>query len=75
MIFDETITGFRWHLGGAQGLYGVVPDMSIFGKGMANGFSQSALAGKREVMRTAAANGLMRTCSCCQPPTGLRPRR
>jgi len=51
VIFDETITGFRWHLGGAQGLYGVVPDMSIFGKGMANGFSQSALAGKREVMR------------------------
>jgi len=51
VIFDETITGFRWHLHGAQGLYGAVPDMSIFGKGMANGFSQSALAGKREVMR------------------------
>lgn len=50
-VFDETITGFRWHVGAAQGLYGVVPDLSIFGKGMANGFSQSALAGKREVMR------------------------
>lgn len=50
-IFDETITGFRWHVGAAQGLYGVVPDLSIFGKGMANGFSQSALAGKREIMR------------------------
>jgi glutamate-1-semialdehyde 2,1-aminomutase len=50
-IFDETITGFRWDRHGAQGLYGAVPDMSIFGKGMANGFSQSALAGKREVMR------------------------
>jgi glutamate-1-semialdehyde 2,1-aminomutase len=49
-IFDETITGFRWHARGAQGLYGVVPDLSIFGKAMANGFSQSALAGKREVM-------------------------
>lgn len=51
VIFDETITGFRWHVGGAQGLYGVVPDLSIFGKGMANGFSQSALAGKRAFMR------------------------
>jgi glutamate-1-semialdehyde 2,1-aminomutase len=50
-IFDETITGFRWDLHGAQGLYGVVPDLSIFGKAMANGFSQSALAGKREFMR------------------------
>ncbi len=50
-VFDETITGFRWHLHGAQGLYGVVPDLSIFGKAMANGFSQSALAGKRELMR------------------------
>ena len=50
VIFDETITGFRWHLRGAQGLYGVTPDLSVFGKGMANGFSQSALAGKRELM-------------------------
>ncbi|HEU4729951.1 MAG TPA: glutamate-1-semialdehyde 2,1-aminomutase [Kofleriaceae bacterium] len=49
-IFDETITGFRWHLRGAQGLYGVVPDLSVFGKAMANGFSQSALAGKRAAM-------------------------
>lgn len=50
-VFDETITGFRWHLHGAQGLYGVVPDLSIFGKAMANGFSQSALVGKRDIMR------------------------
>lgn len=50
VVFDETITGFRWHLHGAQGLYGATPDMSIFGKAMANGFSQSALAGKREFM-------------------------
>lgn len=51
LIFDETITGFRWHANGAQALYGVVPDLSIFGKGMSNGFSVSALAGKREFMR------------------------
>jgi len=51
LIFDETITGFRWHRQGAQALYGVVPDLSIFGKAMANGFALSALAGKRELMR------------------------
>lgn len=49
-ILDEMITGFRWHLGGAQKYYGVVPDLSTFGKAMGNGFSASALAGKREIM-------------------------
>jgi glutamate-1-semialdehyde 2,1-aminomutase len=51
LIFDEMITGFRWHEGGAQKLYGVVPDLSTFGKALANGFALSALAGKREIMR------------------------
>jgi glutamate-1-semialdehyde 2,1-aminomutase len=51
LILDEMITGFRWHAGGAQQLYGIVPDLSSFGKAMANGFSVSALAGKREYMR------------------------
>ena len=32
------ITGFRWHLYGAQNMYGIDPDISTFGKGMANGF-------------------------------------
>lgn len=50
-ILDEMITGFRWHLGGAQAYYDVVPDLSTFGKGLGNGFSVSALAGKREFMR------------------------
>jgi glutamate-1-semialdehyde 2,1-aminomutase len=45
------ITGFRWHLGGAQKLHGVVPHLSTFGKAMGNGFAISALAGKREMMR------------------------
>ena len=49
-ILDEMITGFRWHLGGAQKRYGLVPDLSAFGKAMANGFALSALAGKREIM-------------------------
>jgi glutamate-1-semialdehyde 2,1-aminomutase len=49
-ILDEMITGFRWHLGGAQEYYGLTPDLSTFGKAMANGYSLSALVGKRELM-------------------------
>jgi glutamate-1-semialdehyde 2,1-aminomutase len=49
-ILDEMITGFRMHNGGAQQLYGVTPDLSTWGKGMANGFALSALAGKRQFM-------------------------
>ena len=51
LVFDEMITGFRWHVGGAQALYGVVPDLSTFGKAVANGFALSVLCGKRELMR------------------------
>jgi glutamate-1-semialdehyde 2,1-aminomutase len=50
MVLDEMITGFRWHLGGAQAVYNVTPDLSTFGKAIANGFALAALAGKREVM-------------------------
>jgi glutamate-1-semialdehyde 2,1-aminomutase len=50
-ILDEMITGFRWHSKGAQKIYGIVPDLSTFGKALANGFSVSALAGRREFMR------------------------
>ena len=51
LVFDEMITGFRWHLGGAQKFHRVIPHLSTFGKAMANGFAISALAGKREIMR------------------------
>ncbi|NUR94036.1 MAG: glutamate-1-semialdehyde 2,1-aminomutase [Kribbellaceae bacterium] len=50
LIFDEMITGFRYSEAGAQGLYGVTPDLSTFGKALGNGFAVSALAGKREYM-------------------------
>jgi len=50
-ILDETITGFRWHLNGAQKFHDVAPDLSIFGKAMGNGFAIAALVGKREIMR------------------------
>lgn len=51
LVFDEMITGFRWHLGGAQNFHGVVPHLSTWGKAMGNGFAISALAGKREIMQ------------------------
>jgi glutamate-1-semialdehyde aminotransferase len=51
LIFDETVTGFRVHLGGAQSLYGVTPDLAAFGKGLANGFPLSAVVGRRDYMR------------------------
>jgi glutamate-1-semialdehyde 2,1-aminomutase len=51
LILDEMITGFRWHNAGAQQVYDIVPDLSTWGKALANGFSVSALAGKRELMR------------------------
>ena len=49
-ILDEMITGFRWHINGAQNFYGVKPDLSTFGKAMANGFSVSAICGKKKIM-------------------------
>lgn len=55
-ILDEMITGFRWHLKGAQHLFGVTPDLTTFGKGMANGFAVAALVGRREVMAVGAIN-------------------
>ena len=50
LVFDETITGFRFSSGGAQELFGVTPDLSTFGKGIANGYPLSAIVGKREIM-------------------------
>jgi glutamate-1-semialdehyde 2,1-aminomutase len=50
LIFDEIITGFRWHARGAQALFNVIPDLSTWSKGLANGFSASALCGRRDVM-------------------------
>ncbi|MGQ9585393.1 MAG: aspartate aminotransferase family protein [Anaerolineae bacterium] len=50
LIFDEIITGFRVGLGGAQGYFGVTPDLATFGKAMGGGFPISCLAGRRELM-------------------------
>lgn len=50
LIFDEVVSGFRFSLGGVQEMVGVNPHLSAFGKGMANGFSVSALVGEKEFM-------------------------
>jgi glutamate-1-semialdehyde 2,1-aminomutase len=51
LVFDETITGFRFDRGGAQRYFGVTPDLATFGKGIANGYPLSALVGRADVMR------------------------
>jgi glutamate-1-semialdehyde 2,1-aminomutase len=55
LIFDEVITGFRVALGGAQELYGVEPDLSVFAKALGAGFPVSALAGRRPIMELFAS--------------------
>lgn len=62
-VLDEMITGFRWHLQGAQTFFGVQPDITTFGKGMANGFSVAAIGGRREVMEVGSIDrpGMERT--------------
>lgn len=62
-MLDEMITGFRWDLQGAQHYFGVEPDVSTFGKAMANGFAVAALVGRREVMEVGAIDkpGMERT--------------
>lgn len=50
LIFDEVITGFRHALGGYQEIVGVTPDLTTFGKGMANGYPIGGLAGPRSLL-------------------------
>lgn len=51
IIFDETVTGFRYAIGGAQEYFGVTPDLATFGKGIANGYPFSAVAGRADIMK------------------------
>ena len=50
LIFDEVVTGFRFAYGGAQELYGVVPDLATYGKIIGGGFPIGAVGGKNEIM-------------------------
>lgn len=51
LVFDEVVTGFRYAPGTAQEMLGVTPDLVTLGKGLANGFPLSAIAGRADVMR------------------------
>jgi glutamate-1-semialdehyde 2,1-aminomutase len=50
LVFDEVVTGFRHAIGGAQALFGVTPDLSVFGKALGGGLPVSAVAGRARVM-------------------------
>jgi glutamate-1-semialdehyde aminotransferase len=54
LVFDEVRTCFRLRMGGAQELYKVTPDLTVLGKGMANGYAISVVTGKAEVMMASA---------------------
>jgi len=55
LVYDEVRTCFRLRMGGAQELYGVTPDLTVLGKGMANGYAISVVTGKKDVMMAAAS--------------------
>ncbi len=55
LVFDEVRTCFRLRMGGAQELYKVTPDLTVLGKGMANGYAISVVTGKKDVMMAAAS--------------------
>lgn len=57
LIFDEVITGFRVGLRGAQGLYGIVPDLTCLGKIIGGGFPAAAFGGKKDIMDALAPLG------------------
>lgn len=61
LVFDEVRTGFRVHIGGAQGLYGVTPDLTALGKAMANGYPVTALVGNKNVMASAGSTFISST--------------
>lgn len=71
LIFDEVITGFRLALGGAQEVYGVVPDIAIYAKAIAAGFPLSAVAGRRAVMELIAQGIVQHSGTYNGNPIGL----
>ena len=57
LIFDEVITGFRVHYRGAQGLWGVMPDLTVLGKIIGGGFPIGAFGGRKEIMEMLSPSG------------------
>jgi glutamate-1-semialdehyde 2,1-aminomutase len=58
LILDEVITGFRMSLAGAQGYYGVTPDLATFGKAVAGGLPLSVVAGRQDIMEQIFGGGV-----------------
>ncbi|MDP1682595.1 MAG: aminotransferase class III-fold pyridoxal phosphate-dependent enzyme [Burkholderiales bacterium] len=61
LMFDECTSGFRQTLGGLHKLYGVEPDMAMFGKALGNGYAITATIGRREVMQAAQSSFISST--------------
>ncbi len=61
LIFDEVVSGFRFAIGGAQTTFHVTPDLTTFGKGMANGMPLSAVVGIQEIMDRVDSNVFIST--------------
>lgn len=57
LVFDEVMTGFRVGLGGAQGRYGVIPDLTVMGKVIGGGLPVGAFGGRKEIMEYVAPVG------------------
>ena len=57
LLFDEVMTGFRYHFGGAQGVYGIHPDLTMLGKVIGGGLPVGAFGGSREVMQMVSPEG------------------
>ncbi len=71
LIFDEVITGFRVAPGGAQALLGVTPDLTIFGKAIANGLPVAAIAGKASIMELMVTKRVMHGGTYNAHPLGM----
>lgn len=61
LIFDECTSGFRQSFGGLHKIYGVEPDMAVFGKALGNGYAITAVIGREEVMQAAQGSFISST--------------
>jgi glutamate-1-semialdehyde aminotransferase len=65
LVFDETLSGFRVHEGGAQALYGVEADLMVFGESLANGMPLGVLAGRKDLVEAVQAREPLRADIAC----------
>lgn len=71
LIFDEVITGFRFHPGGLQSLVNVIPDLTTLGKALGGGFPIFALVGRNEIMDLIASGEVMHAGTFNGNPVGM----